>query len=64
VIQLVFLPENYGVRERSFSFAIVTKASARYEAWCGVDPYVLNFQIFVAPGITPTIPFSSRADEK
>jgi hypothetical protein len=47
-----------------FSRAISVNAPARCAACFPVIPYVLNFQTFVAPGITPVIPFSSSAEEK
>ena len=49
---------DYRVMRNPFSSAMATKAAARYSACFCVEPYVLNFQIFVAPGMTPVTPRS------
>ncbi len=77
IIWGIFLPENrflqsknngskkfqnfYSFTMSPFSFAISANDRARCSACFRFMPYVLNFQTFVAPGMTPVIPFSSSA---
>jgi len=61
VFRLKDFTGDYRVMRNPFSSAMATNAAARYSACFWVEPYVLNFQIFVAPGITPVTPRSVSA---